>query len=112
MKELNFDRPASYRNGILVLLLICIALIIHNVFSQNGLLASRRQRKELHALEQKIQQIKADNEALDHQNHELKTNPEAIERIAREQYGLAKPGEKIYSLPAAVTGAKTAPANK
>ena len=112
MKELNFDRQASYRNGIMVLLLICIALIIHNVFSQNGLLASRRQRKELHTLEQKIQQIKADNEELDHENQELKSNPEAVERIAREQYGLAKPGEKIYSVPSTGTTAKPAPANK
>lgn len=112
MKELEFDTPTLYRNGILALLLICVALIVHNVFSQNGYLASRRQRTELHALQEKIRQIKAENSQLDHDNHALKSNPAAIERLAREQYGLAKPGEKIYSLPAAAAPAATAPTAK
>ena len=99
MKELNLDSTTLYRNGILALLLVCIALIVHNVFSQNGYLALRRQRKELQGLHQKIQQVKADNEQLERENRALKSNPAAIERLAREQYGLAKPGEKIYSLP-------------
>src|ERR1039458_7965756 len=47
MSDLNFDAPALYRNFMLVLLLLAIALIVHNVFSQNGYLASRRQSKEL-----------------------------------------------------------------
>ncbi len=106
MKELDLDTTALYRNGILVLLLICVALIVHNVFSQNGYLASRRQQKELQSLQQKIQQIKTENDQLDHENSALKSDPAAIERIAREQYGLAKPGEKIYSVPG-----KTPPPN-
>jgi cell division protein FtsL len=109
MKELNLDASALYRNGILVLLLICVALIVHNVFSQNGYLASRRQRKELRGLQQKIQQIKTENDQLDRENHALKSDPAAIERLAREQYGLAKPGEKIYSLPANPTTNPSAP---
>ena len=112
MKELNFDTTAFYRNGILALLLICVALIVHNVFSQNGYLASRRQQKELQALQQKIQQIKTENEQLDRENHALKSNPAAIERLAREQYGLAKPGEKIYSVPGNTPANPPTPAGK
>ena len=112
MKELNFDTRTLYRNGILALLLICVALIVHNVFSQNGYMASRRQRKDLQALQQKIQQIKAENEQLDRENHALKSNPAAVERLAREQYGLAKPGEKIYSLPTKTAPATLAPTTK
>ncbi len=110
MKELNLDTTALYRNGILVLLLLCVALIIHNIFSQNGLLVSRRQRRELHALQEKIQQIKTENAELDQENRDLKSNPSAVERLAREQYGLAKPGEKIYSVPSpAATPAPASP---
>ena len=113
MKELNFDTTSLYRNGILALLLICVALIVHNVFSQNGFMASRRQRKELQALQQKIQRIKTENEQLDLENRALKSNPAAIERLAREQYGLAKPGEKIYSVPGGAPGTHPpAPTNK
>ena len=112
MKEFDFDTRTLYRNGILALLLVCLALIVHNVFSQNGLLASRRQKKELQALQLKIQQIKAENAQLDHDNRALKSNPAAIERLAREQYGLAKPGEKIYSLPASAAPAASVPPAK
>ena len=36
---------------------------------------------------------------MDKENRALKSDPAAIERWAREQMGLAKPGEKIYTLP-------------
>lgn len=96
MNESNFNTTALYRNGIMVLLLLSIALIVHNIFGQNGYLASRRQRKELQTLEQKVQQLKHENEQLDKTNHALKSDPAAIERQAREGMGLSKPGEKIY----------------
>ena len=99
MSDLNFDAPALYRNFMLVLLLLAIALIVHNVFSQNGYLASRRQKKEFHTLQQQIQQLKDENQELDKENRALKSDPAAIERMAREQMGLAKPGEKIYTVP-------------
>jgi cell division protein FtsL len=99
MNDPNFDMTALYRNGILVLLLVSIALIVHNIFGQNGYLALRKQQKELQELQQKIQQLQQQNEQLDKENRALKSDPAAIERLAREQMHLAKPGEKIYTLP-------------
>ncbi len=99
MNDSNFDNSALYRNGILVLVLVSIALIVHNIFGQNGYLASRRQQKELQTLQQKILQLKQENDQLDKENRALKSDPAAVERIAREQMHLAKPGEKIYTLP-------------
>ena len=90
---------AFYRNGILVLLLVSIALIVHNIFGQNGFLASRQQRKELHTLQQQILQLKQENDQLEKANRALKSDPAAVERLAREQMHLAKPGEKIYVRP-------------
>ena len=112
MNDWNFDTTTLYRNGILVLVLFSIALIVHNIFSQNGYLASRRQQKELHTLQQKIQQLKQENEQLDKENRALKSDPAAIERWAREQMGLAKPGEKIYTLPEKAPAKPPAPAVK
>ena len=99
MNELNSDRKTLVRNGILALLLVWIFLIIHNIFSQNGLLALRRQQKELQTLQQKIHEMQQENEQLGKENHALKSDPAAIERKAREQLHLTKPGEKIYTLP-------------
>jgi cell division protein FtsB len=99
MNDSSFDNTALYRNGILVLLLVAIALIVHNIFGLNGYLASRRQRKDLQTLQRQILQLQQENEQLDRENRELKSDPAAIERKAREGLHLVKPGEKIYSLP-------------
>jgi cell division protein FtsB len=99
MSDSNFESSALYRNGILVLLLLSIALIVHNIFGQNGYLALRRQRKELQTIQQQLLQLKQENDELDKENRELKSNPDAIERKAREDMHLVKPGEKIYTLP-------------
>ncbi len=105
MNDSNFNTSPLFRNGILVLLLLTVALIVHNIFGENGFLALRRQQKELHALEQKLQQLKQENEQLGKENQSLKSDPAAIERLAREQMHLAKRGEKIY------TRSDQAPAN-
>ncbi len=100
MNDWNFDTTMLYRNGILVLLLVTVALMVHNIFGQNGYLALRRQQEQIHALQQKILQLKEENDQLDKENQALiKSEPAAIERPAREQMHLAKPGEKIYLLP-------------
>jgi len=99
MKAFRFEKGTLYRNGILVLLLASIALIVHNIFGQNGYLALRRQQKQLQILQQEIQQLQQDNDDLAKQIKALKSDPAAIERLAREQMHLVKPGEKIYSLP-------------
>ena len=99
MKDFHFDKATLYRNGILVLLLASIALIVHNIFGQNGYFALRRQQKELHALQFDIQQLKQDNDQLEKHIKALKSDPAAVERLAREQMHLVKPGEKIYMLP-------------
>jgi cell division protein FtsB len=99
MKDFHFDKATLYRNGVLVLLLIAIAMIVHEIFGQNGYLALRRQQKELQTLQQQIQQLQQENEQLDKQIKALKSDPAAVERFAREQMHLAKPGETIYTLP-------------
>jgi len=99
MKVLRFEKATLYRNGILALLLASIALIVHNIFGQNGFLALRRQQKQLHTLQHQIQQLNEENEQLEKQIQALKSDPAAVERLAREQMHLVKPSEKVYMLP-------------
>ena len=106
------DKAALYRNFILVLVLASVALIVHNIFGQNGYLALRQRQKELMELQQKILQLKQENELLDKENRELKTNPDAIERRAREQMHLIKPGERVYILPDKTSPTPPSPAGK
>jgi len=99
MKKLPWDKATLYRNAVFALALICIALIVHEIFGQHGYLALRRQQRELQTLQQQIQQLRQENEELDRQIKALKSDPKAIERLAREQMRMARPGEIIYTLP-------------
>jgi cell division protein FtsB len=87
------------RAAILALALICVALVVHEIFGSHGYLALRRQRRDYDALQQKIEELQKENLKLESQIKSLKTDPKAIEKMAREQMGLARPGEIIFTLP-------------
>ena len=87
------------RGAILALALICIALVVHEIFGEHGYMALRRQRKDFDALQQQIQQLQKENQQLEEQVKALKTDPQAIEKMARERMGMARPGELIFTLP-------------
>ena len=99
MKNLPWNNATLYRNAALALVLICLALVVHEIFGQHGYLALRRQQQELQTLQNQIQQLKQENDQLDKQIKALKSDPKAIERLAREQMRMARPGELIYTLP-------------
>ena len=111
MSDLNFETSTLYRNGILALLLVAFALLVHNIFSQNGYMTSRRQKKEINTLQQNIRQIKQENEQLDKENRALRSDPAAIEDKARGLH-LVKPGEKDYMLRGASPTLNAAPPAK
>ncbi|MGB0064231.1 MAG: septum formation initiator family protein, partial [Terracidiphilus sp.] len=52
------------------------------------------------ALQQEIQNLQQENAQMREQIQRLQSDPEAIEREAREKLHYAKPGEVIYALPA------------
>jgi len=82
-----------------ILGLLMMTVLVHDLFGERGFLAMRRQQQEKRKLEQEIQQIQEQNRALGGDIHRLKTDPEYIERLAREQHGLARPGEHVFKLP-------------
>jgi cell division protein FtsB len=99
MNAFHWDRATLYRNAIFVLGLLCIALIVHEIFGEHGYLALRRQQNEFQSLQQQILRLQQENQQLEQQVKALKSDPKAIERLAREQMRMARPGEIIYTLP-------------
>ena len=75
-------------------------LLLQDVFGTHGLLAMRRAQKEAARVQLEIDQINQENHRLQENVKALKTDPAAIERIAREEMGLARPGEYIFKIPA------------
>jgi cell division protein FtsB len=82
-------------------------LLLQDVFGTHGLIAMRRSQQEARAVQHEIDQINEENRQLEERVKALKTDPEAIERIAREEMGLARPGEYIFKLQPK-TGTETA----
>ncbi len=99
MKKTWWQRGTNSPNIVLALILVCVVLIVHEIFGQHGLLALRRQRKEYESIQREIQQLQEENQKLERQIKALKSDPKAVEKQAREQLRLARPGEIIYTLP-------------
>ena len=87
------------RNARQILGLALFALLVHDIFGAHGFIAMRRTQKEIEEIRQQIGKINTENKSLSDQVNSLKTDPKAIERIAREEMGLARPGELIYKIP-------------
>ena len=78
---------------------LAFLLAIHVVFGANGFLAYQKKKAQYRALEQDIEKIQKENDALAERIKALKTDPATIEKEAREQLRYARPGEVIYTYP-------------
>jgi cell division protein FtsB len=87
------------RNLMWILIVVLNLLILQDIFGLHGVLAMRRSQKEAAREQQEIDRINQENVQLQNRVSSLKTDPQAIERIAREQMGLARPGEYIFKIP-------------
>lgn len=73
----------------------------HVVFGANGLLVYRQKREQSRAIQQQIDAVQQQNAILEKRIKALKSDPQAIEKEARESLHYARPGEVIYTLPPA-----------
>jgi cell division protein FtsB len=87
------------RNMRQILCLALFALLVHDIFGPHGFIAMRRTQKEIEQIRDQIGKINDENKSLSEQVNSLKTDPKSIERIAREEMGLARPGELIFKIP-------------
>lgn len=75
-------------------------LVVQDVFGTHGVLAMRRSQREASEIRKEIQKLNDENRQLQDRVKDLKSDPQAIEEIARRDMGLARPGELIFKLPA------------
>jgi cell division protein FtsB len=89
-------REFGRRNANWFLAAALAVLLLQDVFGTHGVLAMRRAQKEAATVKKEIDLINEENRQLQDRVKSLKTDPQAIERIAREEMGLARPGEYIF----------------
>lgn len=98
----RLEPPASFwrRHARQILIVALLALAIHDILGPHGFLAMRRTQKELEQLRADTARLNQENDQLADRVTSLKSDPKSIERIAREEMNLARPGEMIFKLPA------------
>jgi|SRR5579864_949548 cell division protein FtsL len=86
----------QYGRGLMGLLVL--VLVVHDIFGTHGFLAMRRTQSEIKKVQADLDRLNKENADLAQQVKDLKTDPQTIERMAREM-GLAKSGEIIIKIP-------------
>ena len=94
--ELSRRKLATATVGLL------LALIgYHAIFGANGFLVFHQKKRESQRLELEIRSLQQDNARREKDIKALKSDPQAIEKEARERLRYARPGEIVYTLPPA-----------
>lgn len=88
----------QYGRGLLGLLML--VMIVHDVFGTHGFLAMRRTQNEIRKVKANLDALSKENAALEQEVKDLNSDPRLIEKIARDDLGLARPGEIIIRIPA------------
>ena len=79
---------------------LTVVFLISFVFSEEGIAELRRSRERVDSLKTDIARLEAENARLTREIESLKRSTFAVERIARQDLGMSKPGEVVYMLPA------------
>ena len=79
--------------------LLTVAMLLLAVFNEKGALEVHAQANKLTAIESQISKLDTDNKQLTADIQALRSDPNAIERLAREELKLVKPGEIVLVTP-------------
>ncbi|MEK9630036.1 MAG: septum formation initiator family protein [Nitrospinota bacterium] len=89
---------SNYQKIILLSLGFFMLLMIMAVFHENGILNAYRFEQEQVKMKEENEGLRRQNDLLRKNIHALKSDPYAIEKIAREKLNLAKKGDQIYRI--------------
>ena len=82
-----------------VVLVLLGLLVVAAVLGDNGALRLWRLRGEVQTLHRDVQALEAENERLTRAIAQLRDDPAVLERLARGELGLVRPGERVLRFP-------------
>ena len=68
------------------------------LFGDHGLFKLYKLKKEKKKMDEHITKSREEREALISEKHRLENDIKYIEKLAREKYKMAKPGEKVFKV--------------
>jgi cell division protein FtsB len=87
------------RPFLLFLSLFGVAMVAISLFGDQGWFAYRSLSSQAYQLRQEVADLETREQDLVHDIHALRSDPAAIEKVARAKLGLVKPGETVIQLP-------------
>ena len=73
-------------------------------YGSTGLLRVWQMRQDVEALEREIVTLRGEAHDLARAADQLRNDPAAVEKIAREEFGFVRPGEKVLKFPSTPGG--------
>ena len=93
------SRPESSlrkKAATLFCVILVLALAVGSLFGDRGILQLVQQKEREAELAQELEALRTENLRLAGEIVSLRTDPRAIERLAREELGLVRPGETVF----------------
>lgn len=98
-KKLNeFLRKRLKNRRVVLALIIGVPLAMFVLFGSRGVLQRVKLQQQKAELELKIREAEAETERLQAESKALDGDERAIEKVAREKYGMLRKGEKVYKV--------------
>ena len=95
-KQRLAETQKQFVKGVLLLLLGTLVVIF--IFGDHGLFQLYKLKKERVEIQDYILKLRKERENLIVEKNLLENNLDYIERLAREKYRMAKPGEKVFNV--------------
>jgi cell division protein FtsB len=83
---------------VLVTAMVVVPIIGFVTFSNKGVLKRLSLEAEKRTMEERVSHAQAEQVRLQELSRSLETDPKAIEKVAREKYGMIREGETVYKV--------------
>ena len=100
---LVMTRASRRWKTVLVIGIVAAALFLF-LSGEDGYVRVHAKKQELAQLRQRIEVLEIQNDSLRHQVWQLDNDLDYVEKVAREEFGMARPGESVYRIERSVTG--------
>ena len=87
-----FDNKIAWISGAIILLILFQIFVMRD----EGLYSLLQLKQEIRDMESHIARLEIEKAELESERDRLLNDPDYLERIARERFRMAKPGEKVF----------------
>lgn len=95
-EQVEAEKKRRSRFFMMLSILFILYFVLSFLFSDMGFISYNRMKKTYQGLEQNLDYLSKENERLRKEVEALKTDPNYIEKLARERLDLSKEGEIIF----------------